>query len=100
MTVRIRPFRPGDSDLIEAFTSRLGPSAEFQLPSSPDALGKPKTQNPRMYHDLFVAEDGAFIRGGYALKHEHIFAGAVDHEVGNFQIPLSEGIIDKRFATV
>lgn len=100
MTLQIRKYRPGDADLISAFNARLGPNTEFRLPIDPDALGMPAALNRRMYHDLFVAEDNGIVRGGYALKHEHAFAESVDDEIGNFQIPLSEGIVDRRFAAV
>jgi hypothetical protein len=44
--------------------------------------------------------DGSAVRGGYILKPERIFAGDEWISAGNYQLPLSEGIVDRKYAMV
>jgi hypothetical protein len=44
--------------------------------------------------------DGSAVRGGYILKSEQVFVGEQSFPVGNYQLPLSEGIVDRKYAMV
>src|SRR5580658_4681638 len=48
----------------------------------------------------YVLTDGAAVHGGYILKDEQLFARGELFSGGNYQLPLSEGIVDRRYAIV
>jgi hypothetical protein len=101
MTLLIGAASDADAGAIGAFNQRLRRSdVEFQLPESPDALLAPRGRGAPVWHEMFVARDEAAIRGGYLLKRELLRARGADIELGNYQIPLSEGVIDKSHAMV
>lgn len=101
MTLLIGPASDADAAAIGAFNQRLRRSdVEFQLPESPDALLAPRARGAPVWHQMFVARDEAAVRGGYLLKRELLRARGTDIELGNYQIPLSEGVIDKSHAMV
>ena len=101
MTLLIGPASDADAPDIGAFNHRLRRSdVEFQLPESPGALLAPRERGAPVWHEMFVARDDAAIRGGYLLKRELLRARGTDIELGNYQIPLSEGVIDKSHAMV
>ena len=53
-----------------------------------------------VYQDYFVAARDGVVRGGYVLKWQQFDAGSARETIGNLQLPLSEGLVDRRFALV
>lgn len=101
MTLLIEPASDADAPGIGAFNQRLRRhDVEFQLPENPDALLAPREHGAPVWHHMFVARDEAAIRGGYLLKRELLCTAGTELELGNYQIPLSEGVIDKSHAMV
>jgi hypothetical protein len=103
VTIQIRPATADDIPAIRAFNERLDKGhAGFQFPETPRALGVPRDDGAPVWHELFVASDGSHIRAGFAIKRELLSTqpSGESLEIGNYQIPLSEGIVDKRFATL
>lgn len=103
VSIQIRPATADDVPAIRAFNERLDHGrAGFQFPETPRALGAPREDGAPVWHELFVASDGAHIRAGFALKRELLSTQPSGEliEIGNYQIPVSEGVVDKRFATL
>lgn len=100
MSIDIRPATANDVTGIRSFNERLDKGdAGFQFPETPRSLGVEQAAGHPVWHELFVASDGAFIRAGFALKRELISRPSREAiEIWNYQIPLSEGIINKSFA--
>jgi hypothetical protein len=99
MPTVIRELLPGDSEDIRQFNSRLeqaGVAFAFPVDSSKLLHKDPGVDAP--YQTAYVLSDGSAVRGGYILKHEQIFAGGQIFPVGNYQLPLSEGIVDRKYA--
>jgi hypothetical protein len=97
----IREILPGDAEDIRAFNSRLekaGVTFSFPVDSSGFMLPRGGVEAP--YQTGYVLSDGSAVRGGYILKHERAFAAGESFPIGNYQLPLSEGIIDRRYAMV
>jgi hypothetical protein len=101
MPTVIREMLPADAEDIRAFNSRLekaGVTFAFPVCSSELMRKDPEVDAP--YQSAYVLSDGSAIRGGYILKSEQVFVGRKSFLVGNYQLPLSEGIVDRRYAVV
>ena len=99
--ISVERFKPEDEALIRAFNQRIaGNDNGFQLPETLRGLSAPGTSESPIWTDLWIASDGSSVRGGFLLKHERLLTGNLELRVGNYQLPLSEGIIDRRYATV
>jgi hypothetical protein len=101
MPTLIREILPEDATSIHEFNSRLeraGVTFTFPVRSSELMQRFPGVDAP--FQAAYVLSDGSAIRGGYILKSEQVFVGAQSLAVGNYQLPLSEGIVDRKYAMV
>jgi hypothetical protein len=101
MAVSIRELRSEDTDAIRQFNARLAHAGvSFTFPAAPSELMHPEPDGDAPYQTAYVLGDGSAVRGGYILKQECIFAGGERLSAGNYQLPLSEGIIERKYAMV
>jgi hypothetical protein len=101
MPTLIREMLPEDAESIREFNSRLekaGITFTFPVRSSELLQKYPGVDAP--YQVAYVLSDGSVVRGGYILKSEQVFVGEQSLTVGNYQLPLSEGIVDRKYAMV
>ena len=101
MAAAIRELTAADADGVRAFNARLAAAGvTFTFPAvSRDLMQKePGVEAPSQ--TAYVLTDGSAVRGGYILKEERLFARTECFAAGNYQLPLSEGIIDRRYAIV
>jgi len=86
---------------VTAFNTRLRTGGvAYAFPESPVPAWLPPGEHPDLFQEYFLALDGDTVRGGYILKHQSFVVGDRTRSVGNFQLPLSEGTIDRRYAVV
>jgi len=79
--------------------SAIDPNLVFSESSVPQWLRK--TQDAPVWNEFFVATEGDSVRGAYALKHEQFFIrGKGVQKVACYHHALSEGIVDKSYASV
>jgi len=101
MPTLIREILPGDAESIREFNSRLETAGvTFSFPVDSSALMQSDLGVNAPYQAAYVLSDGSAVRGGYILKSEQIFVGGQSFPVGNYQLPLSEGIVDRKYAMV
>jgi len=99
--ITLARFVPGDEPEVRAFNGRLAAGgAGFQFPASLREFTVPTSPGPPLWTEVWIARDAQAVRGGFLLKHEQLLLAGRTLAVGNFQLPLSEGIVDRRFATV
>jgi hypothetical protein len=101
MPTLIRAMLPEDAESIREFNSRLekaGITFAFPVGSLELMQKDPGVEAP--YQAAYVLSDGSAVRGGYILKSEQVFVGGQSLSVGNYQLPLSEGIVDRKYAMV
>jgi len=101
MPASIREISAGDAEAIREFNARLasaGVSFPFPVDCAELMQKEPGVEAP--YQRAYVLSDGSAVRGGYILKEEQVFAGVDSFLAGNYQLPLSEGIIDRKYAIV
>jgi hypothetical protein len=101
MPSSIRALGPADADAVREFNARLekaGVSFAFPIDSSDLMQSEPGVEAP--HQTAYVLTDGSSVHGGYILKEEQLFVGAYEFAAGNYQLPLSEGIVDRKYAIV
>jgi hypothetical protein len=96
--------RQEHEEAVQDFNRRLQASSDDpNLVFSKSAVPRwlpPGNDNP-VLNEFFVAVDGSSVRGAYALKQELIFIrGKGLQRVACYHHPLSEGIVDRAFASV
>jgi hypothetical protein len=100
MTV-IRAILAGDSESIRQFNSRLeNAGVTFAFPTDSVNLMQQAPGVDAPHQVAYVLLDGSSVRGGYILKSEQVFTAGQSFPVGNYQLPLSEGIVDRKYAMV
>lgn len=96
MPIEIVPFSAELRSVVREFNGRLdaaGVEEGLRLPADPHAEMLPGSQS------YLALEDGV-VRGGYTLRPQKFsFRGEI-RCVAHYRLPVSEGIIDKRFALV
>ncbi len=104
MAIVIEPYRPEHESAVQEFNRRLqqssgDPDLVFSQRSVPRWL--PPANNNPVWNEFFVAVEGSSVRGAYGLKQETILVrGKGTHRVACYHHPLSEGIIDRKYASV
>jgi hypothetical protein len=101
MALIIREILPSDAGMVREFNARLAAAGvTFALPAHIGELLQRQGGTQIPYQTEYVLTDGSAVHGGYILKHEQMFADGSGFDVGNYQLPLSEGIVDRRYAMV
>ncbi len=104
MAIAIQPYRPEHEPAVQEFNRRLqqssgDPDLVFSKTATPRWL--PPTGNNPVWNEFFVAVEGSSVRGAYGLKQELVFIrGKGEQRVACYHHPLSEGIIDRSYASV
>src|SRR5579883_89256 len=90
-----------DAESVAQFNERLARAGvTFRFPTSPADLVRSPESREEPYQRAYVLSVDSVVRGGYILKSERLFAGEAELAAGNYQLPLSEGIIARQYAMV
>jgi hypothetical protein len=107
MTLRIVPYTAEHEEAVRAFNARLAEKNldpnlySTRFPSSHVPTWLPKRPDCELYQEFFVAvDDESAVRGGYILKHQPFLVKGNLLHLATFQLPMSEGIIDRRFVSL
>jgi hypothetical protein len=104
LPIVIQPYRKEHEPAVGEFNRRLqqssgDPDLVFSETAAPRWL--PPTDGNSVWNEFFVAVEGSSVRGAYGLKEEQIFIrGKGMHRVACYHHALSEGIIDRAYASV
>ena len=118
MAIVIQPYRQEHESAVQAFNGRLQTSSGdsnfvFSQTAIPHWL--PPANNNPVWNEFYVAVEASPasdlpkesrannspVRGAYALKQETIFIrGKGPHRIACYHHPLSEGIVDRSFASI
>jgi hypothetical protein len=92
MALEIQPFSGGLLPALREFHDRLtagGADPEMRFPPAAEML--PGSQ-------LYLAVDSGVVRGGYILRPQQFLIRGELRPVAHYRLPLSEGLVDKRYA--
>jgi hypothetical protein len=99
--VLIRPYTDEWREAVAAFNQRVKPAnAPFQLPETSAADWIPKSGARKPYQEMFLAVQDRSVRGSYTFKNQDFVLGGQIREVGMCRMPISEGIVDCRYAMI
>jgi hypothetical protein len=94
MEIRIKPYAREHVPAVRAFNERLQTRAgsAFQLGECPEENA------PR--REYLALDQAGEVRGSFSLKRQQFWISGRQLEVGNCQLPLSEGIFDPTYANL
>jgi len=101
VAVSIHELCDDDSDAIRQFNARLAHGGvSFNLPAAPSELAHAESTGDEPFQTAYIFADGSAVRGGYILKPERISVAGEWLTASNYQLPLSEGTVDRKYAMV
>lgn len=99
MSISIQPYTEDLEEAVKAFNTRLrdnGIQMHFPESHTPDWL--PPLEDRTLFQDFFCAvDDQQAVRGAYILKHQDFMIQGEPVSIGAYQLPISEGTIDKKY---
>jgi hypothetical protein len=102
MGLRVVLYEPSHEPAVRAFNARLR-AADALLFPLPETAPAPNSGTPATgieFRHFVVVDDAGEVRGGYFIRTQPFIIRGQVHGVGHYNAPLSEGIIDKRYAAV
>jgi hypothetical protein len=102
MGLRVVLYKASHEPAVRAFNVRLR-AADALLFPLPETAPAPNPNMPAPgieFRHFVVVDDAGGVRGGYFIRTQPFIARGLVHSVGHYNAPLSEGIVDKRYAAV
>jgi len=99
----IAPFEEQHAPAVREFNRRLqagGAPADYVFSESPVPEWLPPGPGAPVYNRFYIALEDGIVRGAYAVKHQEFLLGGERREIAYYHHPLSEGVIDRKFAMV
>jgi hypothetical protein len=99
--IQMQPYTEELTAAVADFNRRMAPAkVPFQVSETAAASWLPKIDGRNIYEEMFLAVEDRFVRGAYILKHQEFsFSGQI-RSIGAWQMPISEGILDKHYSLV
>lgn len=101
MSIVVERFSDEHIPAVQSFNRRIkagGGSYRFPESSVPQWL--PPRDSVSLYQEQFVVVDGNAVRGGYILKQQVFDCNGKTTMIAGYQLPLSEGIVNKQYVLV
>jgi hypothetical protein len=95
-------YQASHEPAVRAFNARMR-AADALLFALPEAAPAPNPNTPVPgieFRHFVVVDDAGEVRGGYFIRTQPFYIRGGIHVLGHYQAPLSEGIVDKRYAAV
>lgn len=103
MAIAIHPYTEQHIPAVKAFNLRLaagGVAPEFHFPESNVPHWLPRLPGRRIFQQYYVALEGDIVRGAFILKHQGFYVQGEMRPVVYYHLPISEGIVNKAYASV
>lgn len=107
MALRIARFPEGAEAAAARFNARMraGGVTDFELPGNPFSKRYPEGDDAAVWQQYFLAldqqpEKEMEVRGGYILQYQPYAAAGQTAPHAFLKLPVSEGIVDKKYALV
>ncbi|HTD43086.1 MAG TPA: hypothetical protein VK687_02855 [Bryobacteraceae bacterium] len=96
------PFTPDLAPAVAEFNARLlagGADPELMFPDDPVPEARPN-EPCRLPEERFLMVQEGLVHGGFILRHQDFWMGGTVASIAHFRLPLSEGIVNRKFAGV
>jgi hypothetical protein len=103
MPISIRPYTEDWVPAVQAFNRRLaagGIASEFHFHETSTPPWLPKIDGRSIYQEFFLAIDNDEVRGAFILKFQDFYLHGEKLTVPYYHLPISEGIVNKRYSSV
>ncbi len=100
MHLRIEPFTAERIPAVEEFNLRLQSGGKRDKFQTDVAYWLPKLPGRKIFQEFYLVVEDGFIRGGYILKHQRFYFKNRMITIGNYQLPVSEGIVNRDYNLV
>ena len=99
MQFTIREYTDAMIQGVQEFNGRLkAGGVQSQFPASPVPEWLPRVEGRELFQEYYVASDeNSVVRGAYILKHQEFYAGGKTVSIGDFTLPISEGVVDRAY---
>jgi len=102
MSLHIVEYTTHEVDAVASFNARMrasGAATDFLLPDSPSNGHVPADEPVKWTHYIALDASGE-ARGGFLLMEQRGWLNGQVVPIANYQAPLSEGIVDRRYGLV
>jgi len=106
MAIRIVPHDISHQPAIQAFNARLLAAGNLPFPvgegggTDAQSQAESSSSSPLQFHHFLAIDDEGAVRGAFFIRTQPFLIRGNVATVGHYTAPLSEGIIDKRYAAV
>jgi len=103
MAIAIQPYTEDRIPAVKGFNQRLaagGVAPEFHFPESHIPYWLPPRDGRRLYQNYYVALEGNTVHGAFILKSQDFSLSGAIEPVVYYHLPVSEGIVNKSYASV
>jgi hypothetical protein len=97
----VEPFSDKHPSAVRDFNKRISDGRiSYRFPESPVPRWLPRRDSIPLYQEFFIASEGNMVRGGYMLKYQPFACSGEVSMIADYQLPISEGTADSRYALV
>jgi hypothetical protein len=100
MGLRIEPLREDHLPDVRDLNRRLCAANVAQGFLLADSVPKPLDRTRPVFKEHYVVADERGVHGGFMLQHQDFSINGRTERIGNYQMPISEGVIDRNYAPV
>ena len=103
MAIAIQPYTEDRIAAVKAFNQRLaagGVAPEFHFPESHIPYWLPRLDGRCLYQEYYVALESEIVRGAFILKYQDFSVSGTTEPIVYYHLPVSEGIVNKAYASV
>jgi len=97
MALRFEPFADTHIPAVQAFNARIASAVPYSVGTSPVGQ-RASSERSSVWIETMLVLDGDDVRGSVMLQHQELEVGGEKHHSVNIQLPISEGLIDRRYA--
>jgi hypothetical protein len=103
MPIAIQPYTEEWVPAVKAFNRRLaagGVTPEFHFHETSTSPWLPKLDGRHIYQEFFLAVDRTEVHGAFILKFQDFYLNGETRNIPYYHLPISEGIVNKAYASV
>jgi hypothetical protein len=101
MAITIVPFAPEHTEAVKAFNRRISSApAGFRIDESPADHPFAREDGSGLNRKHYLALDDGIVHGGYIIKHQQFFCRGQREDICDFQLPISEVIVDSHYGMI